>query len=48
MWIVIEKFGGPEYAVICTDGDGNNLVFETAELAQNEADECQDAVIVEI
>lgn len=48
MFIVIEKHGGPEYAAICTDQEGNNLVFDTREEAQKEADDCQDGIIVEI
>lgn len=48
MYIVIEKHGGPEYAIICTDQEGNNKVFDTPEDAQREADECQDGVVVPI
>jgi hypothetical protein len=28
-YIIIETHGGPEYAIIITDQDGNNLVFDT-------------------
>ena len=48
MYLVIETFGGAEYATIVTDEDGNNKVFEFRELAQLEADECQEGVVVEI
>lgn len=47
-YIVIERFGGPEYAIIVTDTDGNNLVFENREDAEAEASDCQDGVIVEL
>lgn len=47
-YIVIETHGGPEYASICIDTEGNNLVFETAEEAQKEADDCQDGLVVEV
>lgn len=48
MFIVIETHGGPEYAAICTDSEGNNLVFDTREEAQKEADDCQDGIVVEL
>jgi hypothetical protein len=47
-YIVIEMLGGPEYAIIATDTDGNNLVFENREDAEKEAKDCQDGVIVEL
>lgn len=47
-FIIIEKFGGAEYAIICTDTDGNNLVFEDREAAEVEAADCQDGMVVEI
>jgi len=48
MYIVIETHGGPAYAVICTDKDGNNLVFENREDADAEASDCQDGKVVEV
>jgi hypothetical protein len=45
-YIVIEKHGGPEYAIIATDENGNNLVFETPEEAEKEAGDCQDGLVV--
>jgi hypothetical protein len=30
-FIIIELHGGPEYAIIVTNQDGDNLVFETRE-----------------
>ena len=47
-YIIIEIHGGSEYAIIVTDTDGNNLVFETFGEAENEANEWQDALIVEV
>ena len=47
-YIVIETHGGPEYAIIVTDTDGNNLVFETPEEAETEAADCQDGLVVEM
>lgn len=47
-YIIIEIHGGPEYAIIVTDKNGNNFVFDTPEEAQNEADNCQDGVVVHI
>lgn len=48
MYIVIETHGGAEYAIIVTNEDGENLVFDTPEEAQIEADNCQDGVVVEL
>lgn len=48
MYIVLETHGGPEYVAICTDQDGNNLVFDSREEAQKEADDCQDGIVVEL
>lgn len=47
-YIIIEAHSGPEFAIIVTDTDGNNLVFETREEAEREAAECQDGLIVEL
>jgi len=47
-YIVIEKHGGPEYAIIVTDEDGNNKIFDTEDEAQTEADDCQDGIVVEL
>ena len=48
MYIVIEKFGGPEYAIIVTNEQGDVKIFETQEYAQIEADECQDGIVVDL
>ncbi len=45
-YIVIECHGGPEYAIIVTDENGNNKVFNTYKEAKKEADDCQDGLIV--
>lgn len=46
-YIIIETHGA-EYAIIVTDTDGNNLVFEERAEAEKEAADCQDGVIVEL
>jgi hypothetical protein len=49
MYIVIELFGGVEYASICTNEDGKNIVFESKEEAEKFAKkECQDGIVVEV
>ncbi|MDO3641506.1 hypothetical protein [Mucilaginibacter sp. L3T2-6] len=47
-FIIIETHGDPEYAIIVTDQDGNNLVFDSREEAEAEAADCQDGVVVEL
>lgn len=47
-YIIIEKFGGADYAIVCTDENGNNKVFDTVEEAEIEANECQDGIVIEI
>ena len=47
-YIVIEKHGGAEYAIVVTDTDGNNKVFDSYEEAKTEATDCQDGIIVEL
>ena len=47
-FILIECHGGAEYAAICTDENGNNLVFENRKDAEAEAADCQDGLIVEL
>lgn len=47
-YIVIETFGGAEYAIIVTDEEGNNLVFDTLEEAQDGEDDCRGGLVVEI
>ena len=47
-YFVIEMHGGPEYAIIVTDTDGNNLVFERLEDAETVAEDCQDGLVIEI
>ena len=45
-YIIIEVHSGPEYAIIVIDEDGNNKIFNTEEVAQMEADDWQDAIVV--
>ncbi|WP_186292716.1 hypothetical protein [Mucilaginibacter corticis] len=47
-YIVIETFGGAEYAIIVTDENGNNKIFELRADADNEAKDCQDGKVIEI
>jgi hypothetical protein len=47
-YIVIETHGGAAHAIIATDQDGNNLVFDTPEEAKAEADQCQAGIVVEL
>jgi hypothetical protein len=47
-FIILETHGGATYAIVCTDENGNNLVFDTREEAEAEAAECQDGMIVEL
>lgn len=45
-YIVIEKHGGWEYAIVVTNEDGTNKIFDTIEEAQIEANDCQDGIVV--
>ncbi len=47
-YIVIETFGGAEYAIIVTDEDGVNKVFDELTDAEAEAAYCQDGIVVEL
>lgn len=47
-YIIIESFGGAEYAIIAMDEQGNNLVFETREEAEAQATQCQDGIVIEL
>ncbi|MGN6180595.1 MAG: hypothetical protein ACTHNW_15525 [Mucilaginibacter sp.] len=47
-YLVLEMHGGPQYTNICTDTDGNILVFDTRAEAEAEAAECQDGLVVEV
>lgn len=47
-YIVIETFGGAEYAAIVTNEDGENKVFDSAAEAQEEADDCQGGIVIPI
>jgi len=47
-WIVLELWPDAEHAIVITDENGVNRVFETAQDAQDEADELQDGVILEV
>lgn len=47
-FLVIETHGGAAYAIIVTDQDGNNKIFDTREEAEAEAAECQDGIVIEL
>lgn len=47
-YLVLETFGGPEYAIIVTNEDGENKVFDTFDDAKAEADDCQDGIVVAV
>lgn len=47
-FLILELNGGAQFAAICTDGDGNNLVFANRKDAVAEAAECQIGFIVEL
>ncbi|MBB5395151.1 hypothetical protein [Mucilaginibacter sp. AK015] len=47
-YIVIETFGGAEYASIVTDENGQNKVFDNRTAAEEEAADCQDGIVVEL
>ena len=47
MYIVIEKYGGWQYAMPVMDEEtGLTKVFDTLEEAQAEANECQDGIVI--
>jgi len=48
-YVVIEAHGGAEYAIVCMDEDGNNIVFDSEQEARKFADEeCQYGIVVEV
>jgi hypothetical protein len=47
-YIVIETHGGAEYAIIVTDENGENKVFDDKSEAEAEAANCQDGIVVEL
>jgi len=47
-YLVLEAHGGLVYAAICTDADGNNLVFDDRKTAEKEAANCQAGFVVAI
>jgi hypothetical protein len=47
-YIILDLFGGPEYASIVTDTDGNSLVLDNRLEAEAEAADCQDPMIIEV
>jgi len=48
MYLVLECHGGPEYAIVCKDENGSNVVFDSETEAQVYSEtECQDGLVVE-
>ena len=47
MYIVIEAFD-PEWPSIVTDENGKPLIFRLYSAAQEEADKCQNGIVVEL
>ena len=47
-FIVLECHGGPEYAIVVTDEDGNNKVFDSYNDALTESNDCQDGMIIQL
>ena len=47
-YLVLETFGGAEYAGIVTDENGNNKVFDERADAEAEAADCQDGIVIEL
>jgi hypothetical protein len=48
-WIIIERFGGLESAIICTNEDGENRLFHSEKDAEGWAkDNCQDGQVVKL
>ena len=47
-YLVIETHGGAECAIIVTDENGNNKVFDNITEAEEEAADCQDGIVIEI
>lgn len=49
VYIVVETHGGPEYAAVCLDEDGEVATFDSRKKAREFADEeCQMGILVEV
>ena len=49
VYIVVETHGGPEYATVCLDEDGEVVTFDSRKDARKFADEeCQMGILVEV
>lgn len=44
----METHGGPAYTVIVTDENGVNKTLDSIEEAEQEADDCQDGIVIEL
>jgi len=47
-YIELETFGGAEYTIVVSDENGQNKVFDDRDLAEAEAADCKDGIVVEI
>jgi hypothetical protein len=47
-YIVIETHGGAAYAIIVTDENGENKVFDEKSEAEAEAADCQHGMVIEL
>ena len=48
VYIILETHGGAEYAIVATDEDGANLVFDTEQEALEASEDFQDPQIIEL
>ena len=48
MFVVIENHGGANYAAICINENGENMVFSTESEAAEYAKDCQEGVVIEL
>ncbi len=48
MYLIIELHGGAENAYIITNEDGSNMVLNTLEEVEKEADNCQHPIIINL
>lgn len=47
-FIVLETFGGADYAIVAINEDGSNKVFDNDGEAQEEANNCQEGIVIPI
>lgn len=47
-YLVLKMHGSAEFVTICTDEEGNNLIFVNRRDAKEEASNCRDGLVIEI